>query len=87
MVSLVVAQFALGQTLFFLGEVAAAREHLEQEAALYDPQKHRSHAFRAMQNPGVSCLIHTALTLWLLGYPNQALKRSQEALTLAQRLS
>jgi predicted ATPase len=28
-----------------------------------------------------------AQTLWLLGYPDQALKRSQEALTLAQGLS
>ena len=33
------------------------------------------------------CLSGAALVLWLLGYPDQALKRSQEALTLAQELS
>ena len=36
------AHFALGKTLFLLGEFALAREHLEQTIALYDPQQHRS---------------------------------------------
>jgi predicted ATPase len=35
----------------------------------------------------VSCLSYAALVLWSLGYPDQALKRSHEALTLAQELS
>ena len=39
------------------------------------------------QDPGVPCLAYAALTLWCLGYPAQALKRSQEALTLAQELA
>ena len=39
------------------------------------------------QDPGVACLIYVAWTLWLLGYPDQALKRSHEAVTLAQELS
>ena len=34
---------ALGATLFWLGELAPARAHLEQGIALYDPQQHRSH--------------------------------------------
>ena len=38
-------------------------------------------------DPGVCCRDFGALTLWLLGYPDQALKRSQEALTLVQELS
>ena len=42
---LVEAHHALGQTLFFLGELALAREHLEQGIALYDPQQHRSLPF------------------------------------------
>ncbi len=33
------------------------------------------------------CLSWAAWTLWLLGYPDQALKRSHEALTLVQTLS
>ena len=43
--SSVQAHHALGMTLFYLGEFALAREHLEQGIALYDPQQHRSHAF------------------------------------------
>ncbi len=70
-----------------LGEFAPARAHLEQGIALYDPQHHRSHAFLYGQDPGVICLSYAALVLWYLGYPDQALKRSHEALTLAQELS
>jgi predicted ATPase len=36
--------------------------------------------------PGVWCLAMAANTLWCLGYPVQAMQRSQEALTLAQAL-
>jgi len=39
------------------------------------------------QNPGVACLSHLSRALWSLGYPDQALKCSQEAITLAQDLS
>jgi ATP/maltotriose-dependent transcriptional regulator MalT len=35
----------------------------------------------------VVCLNHAAFALWTLGYPDQALQRAQEALTLAQELS
>ena len=74
-------------TLFSLGEFVPAREHLEQGIALYDPQQHRSLAFLYGYDPGVACLSYAALALWYLGYPDQALKRSHEALTLAQELS
>ena len=76
-----------GDTLFLLGELASAREHLEQGIALYDPQQHRSHAFLYGEDPGVVSLSFAACALWFLGYPDQALKRSHEALTLAQELS
>ena len=64
-----------------------AREHLEQGIALYDPQQHRSLAFVYGMDIGVACRIYAAWILWLLGYPDQALKRSHEAITLAQELS
>jgi predicted ATPase len=38
-------------------------------------------------DPGVACLGWTALALWCLGYPAQALQRRHEALTLARELS
>jgi predicted ATPase len=81
------AHDALGLTLTYLGELAMARRHLEQGIALYNPTQHRSLAFLYGQDPGVVCLSFAAWVLWLLGYPDQALQRSQEALSLAQELS
>jgi predicted ATPase len=82
------AHHALGNTLFYLGELGQARQHSEQGIALYDPQQHRSHAFLyGGHDPGVCCRLFCAWALWLLGYPDQALQRSCEALTLAQELA
>jgi TOMM system kinase/cyclase fusion protein len=81
------AHRVLAFTLFCLGEPAFAREHAEQGISLYDPQQHRVHAFLYGQDPGSSCRIYMALCLWHLGYPDQALRRSDELLRLAQDLS
>jgi predicted ATPase len=75
---------ALGTPLFYLGEFAAALDHMEQGLALYDPQKRRSS--RALQNLGVDCLCYVALALWHLGYPAQAKEQIQAAITLARKL-
>jgi predicted ATPase len=81
------AHRAVGSTLYFQGELASARTHLEQALILYNPQQHRSHAFRYGQDPGVVCRTYASRTLWYLGYPDQALQRSSEALTLARESS
>jgi class 3 adenylate cyclase/predicted ATPase len=84
---LVEAHYALGAALFFRGEPARARTHLEQCMTLYDPQRHGSHAFLYGQDPGVFAHIVAALALWVLGYGDQALKRIHDGLLLAQQLS
>jgi len=84
---LLVAHHALGFARYMLGELLPARAHLEQGLVLYAPQEHRALAFRYGLDLGVWCLSYVAWPLWLLGYPDQALKRSHEALTLAQELS
>ena len=81
------AHYALGNTLNYLGEFAAAQAHFAQGITLYDPQQHRTHAFRYGQDPGVVCRAYAGVTLWYLGYPDQALQRSHEALTLARELA
>jgi predicted ATPase len=64
------------------------RALLEQGIALYDPQQHLSHAFLyGGHDPGTCCQAIVARILWLLGYPDQALKRFYEALTRARELS
>jgi predicted ATPase len=78
---------ALGSNLFWLGEFALARAHLEQSLAFYNSQQHHSHGFLYGFDPGVACLSYESWILWLLGYSDQALQQSQAALTLAQELS
>jgi adenylate cyclase len=70
-----------------LGALPAARQHLEAGIARYTPDQRRAPVFRMGQDPGVSCHIFAAATLWLLGYPAQALTRVHEALALAHELS
>jgi class 3 adenylate cyclase/predicted ATPase len=83
----VIAHYALGLTWSYLGALPAARPHLEEGSARYTPDLRRALAFRTGQDPGVACRFHAARTLWLLGYPDQALARFHEALALAHALS
>ena len=80
------AHDALGGTLFYLGDYATARRHAEQGIALIDPAVQRALALRRGVAPGVGCLADASRTLWCLGFPAQAVGRSQEALALAQAL-
>jgi predicted ATPase len=71
-----------------LGELPRARDHFEQGIALYDPAQHRAQAFvYGGHDPGICCRAQAAVALWLLGYPDQAVQRSQEALTQARELA
>jgi adenylate cyclase len=84
---LIEAYLRQGSTRLWIGEFLAARAHLEQAIALYDPQRHRAHALRYGTDPGVACRLLAHQVLWILGYPDQALKRAQEACALAQGFS
>ncbi len=83
------AQQALGLTAFRLGAFAAAREHLERSVDMYDPSAHGPENAQGVigQDPGVSSLAFLAWMLWHLGYPDQALQRSQEAIARAREIS
>jgi predicted ATPase len=83
---LCVAHRICGATNEMMGELPAAREHLEQAIALYDPERHGSTAFTFGQDLGVAVLSHLIWVLWLLGYPDQASRRQAEALALARRV-
>jgi predicted ATPase/class 3 adenylate cyclase len=82
------AHHALWATLFFGGELSAARPHVEQGLRLYEPHRHHAHAaLYSGHDPGVCCRAVAAPRLWLLGYPDQAVASSQAALALAQQLA
>ena len=83
------AHYALEATLTHLGETTLAREHFEQVIALYNPHQHRSLAFLygGLDPEVLGRGYAAAWCLWFLGYPDQALARSHEALALAQGLA
>jgi predicted ATPase len=83
----VIAHYALGSTWFYLGTLPAAHMHLEDSIARYMPDQRTALVFRMGLDPGVACQGFAAMTLWLLGYPEQALTRDHEALALAHELS
>jgi predicted ATPase len=83
----VLAHYTLGVTWFWRGALPTARQHLEDGSAHYASDQRRAPMFRMGQDPGVSCRAYTAQTLWLLGYPAQALAPLHEALALAHALS
>jgi predicted ATPase len=83
----VVAHYALGTTRFCLGALPAARQHLEEGITRYTPAQRHNLAFRIGHDPGVACRVLAAVTLWFLGYPEQALAHVHNALALAHALS
>src|SRR4029450_1641623 len=84
---LLLAHQMWGASLFFQGKFAQTQEHVEQGMALYNRHQHHSLAVHYVLDPGMLCLVYAAGALWCLGYPDQALKRVHEALTLARELS
>lgn len=55
--------------------------------SFYDPQQHRYLAFLYGQDPGANGRSQFAWLLWTLGYPEQALQRTREALAMAGELA
>ncbi|MCZ6664331.1 MAG: hypothetical protein O7B81_03405, partial [Gammaproteobacteria bacterium] len=81
---LVEAHRTTGLTFFWLGEFVSAREYCEAGISVYDPEHHRANVALYPQDPGVGCLSAGAWALWSLGYPDQALERSHQAIALAE---
>jgi transcriptional regulator with AAA-type ATPase domain/class 3 adenylate cyclase/tetratricopeptide (TPR) repeat protein len=86
------AHQALGRTLYWRGDIVAARVHLEAAFTLSDPSLDRSLNMSAVRlhPPGHSRMTNlcmTALLLYLQGYPDEARKRNEDALALAESLS
>ena len=76
---------ALGYATFYLGEFRRSRALLERGVALYESHRGSPPSITP-QDSGVAMLALLAPTLWLLGHPEQAVQRLQDALALARRL-
>jgi len=81
------AQRALGVVSFYIGDLVAAHDFFAAALALYDAEVHRAHALRYEDDPGMTCLGYLGRTLWLRGYPEQALRPVGEAVELARGLA
>jgi tetratricopeptide (TPR) repeat protein len=70
------------------GEFPQASKHLAEVVDFYDPQQHH-YPFVSIRgsDAGTGALAYDACCLWCLGYPDQAMKRSQEAFQLADELN
>src|SRR4029453_9180144 len=75
----------LVEPLYYLGELSAARAHLERAWALYNPQEHNLRTYPHWMEHGVGLLMFLAMTSWLLGYPDQAQQRLEECLAWAEK--
>ena len=82
---LVLGHLSSGRDLMLVGRFTLSRSHFEEVIALYDPNSHRSlsHA----NYPRVSSRAYSAIVLFCLGYPDQALAQSSAAIAEALRLA
>ncbi|MBM4255991.1 MAG: hypothetical protein FJ147_08855 [Deltaproteobacteria bacterium] len=77
-----------GTTLYDFADLPTARQYLQHAYETYDWQTHADHiAQYGGRDPGVGSLHWLALTLWRLGYADQALHCTQQALALAEKLA
>ena len=81
------ARYGLGTALYLLGELVMARAHLEQSIALYNSQQQHRFLSGIGMEAGVSARSIGSFVLWESGYPDQALEKIGEALTLAREVA
>jgi class 3 adenylate cyclase/tetratricopeptide (TPR) repeat protein len=81
--ALVTAHFEQGVSRLNLGDLAAARPHLAQAI-----ERYREEDFSGIPDDhGVNALVWAGFNEWLLGYPDQALRYTDDARSLARRLN
>jgi DNA-binding winged helix-turn-helix (wHTH) protein/predicted ATPase len=87
---LLAAHNAAGMVSFYAGDFTAALADLERGMRVYDPARHspsRSPAFWGGHDRGVSCALHAAWSLWVLGETARATAVMGEALEWARAAS
>jgi predicted ATPase len=84
---LALAYHLVGEIRCQMGEFTRARECLEQAADLYDRRDHATHTRLLGVDYGVSSPCLASHALWHLGYSEQALARSRQALGRAEELA
>ena len=83
-VPLMIGHRLMGTSSLLTGDIVEGRAHYGQAIALYDPAAHRPLAMRFGHPVGVAILTYRSWALWLLGYPEAALKDTDDALKYAR---
>ena len=83
-VTLATAHYILGMVHVHQAELSQARERLEEALALFEGLAELS-SFLESRRWRLGALVSLSRTLWLLGFPDQALKPTQEAEVCGQR--
>jgi len=83
---LLLARALLGITLVYQGEHAEAHRQLELALGYHDPTQQSRYLESFKMEPGIYTRSETVRTLWMLGYPDQALRRAEETLALARTI-
>jgi serine/threonine protein kinase/tetratricopeptide (TPR) repeat protein len=78
------ALFTPALTSFYLGDFETSLKSCEQGFELYEEQTAKLYARHTGQNVGVTMQCYWALSLWHLGYPDQALQRIGTAIELGR---
>ena len=78
--------YVIGVTSSWLGEFAAARDHLRLAIAEYLPESARSHLALYSQDPRIICMSRLAYVLRYVGDPAEAKECARQALRLADEL-
>lgn len=81
------AYYMIGVSELLLGNISSAHEALNRGMSYYDPSHHVLFSELYGSNPYVSCRCYDALSLWVLGYPQQAINRANETRAYAQELA
>src|SRR6516165_9433547 len=84
---LVLGHYSSGRNLMLSGRFVSSLAHLEDVLVLYDPVSDSSLVRQAGESPHVNSLALLGIVLFCLGYPNQALARSNAAITEARKLT
>jgi class 3 adenylate cyclase/predicted ATPase len=77
---------SLGLCLHLIGDFTQAVAHFEQVLALYSPQTHQSLLSVAAYDMRALALTYLSFDLFMLGYPDQALSRDEQALSWSRQL-
>jgi predicted ATPase len=81
------AHHAAWPTQFLSGRFANADQHIHVGMELYDEKRHEQHRYTYLgHDPAVCALSIGAIVRWLLGYPDQAARLEQQAVSMARRL-